>query len=200
MTALSALHRLPAFVHFQGSLHRVKDGPQHVTARQECQVQASHSTRRHASPTPTSRRAEHIYIPARQPPKSQRAPAPTSIKSSAHSGGNPSIVSPTKKEERKKRTKDNMSEPTATPRITAQYLEQFSHQTVRVLGKVRVLAGEEATIDAGGQIRVILSRVCLFLPFHLSFCFRIGRFGFCVLYVFLGASWGVGGRLGHERS
>ena len=54
----------------------------------------------------------------------------------------------------------NMSE--ATPRITAPYLEQFSHQTVRILGKVRQLRGEQATIDAGGQIQVFLNRVCAF--------------------------------------
>jgi hypothetical protein len=47
----------------------------------------------------------------------------------------------------------------ATPRITAPYLEQFSHKTVRILGKVRQLRGEDATIDAGGQISVHLTRV-----------------------------------------
>jgi replication factor A3 len=47
----------------------------------------------------------------------------------------------------------------ATPRITAQYLEHFSHQTVRILGKVRQLRGEQATIDAGGEITVYLNRV-----------------------------------------
>ena len=47
----------------------------------------------------------------------------------------------------------------ATPRVTAQYLESFSHQTVRILGKVRQLRGEQATIDAGGQIQVFLNRV-----------------------------------------
>ena len=47
----------------------------------------------------------------------------------------------------------------ATPRITAPYLEQFSHQTVRILGRVRQLRGEQATIDAGGQISVFLNRV-----------------------------------------
>ncbi len=46
-----------------------------------------------------------------------------------------------------------------TPRITAPYLEQFSHQTVRILGRVRQLRGEQATIDAGGQISVYLNRV-----------------------------------------
>lgn len=47
-----------------------------------------------------------------------------------------------------------------TPRINASYLEQFTHRTVRILGKVTQLRGEEATIDAGGQINVHLNRVC----------------------------------------
>jgi hypothetical protein len=47
----------------------------------------------------------------------------------------------------------------STPRINAQYLEQFSHRTVRIVGKVRQLRGEQATIDAGGQINVHLNRV-----------------------------------------
>lgn len=51
----------------------------------------------------------------------------------------------------------------ATPRITAPYLEQFSHQTVRILGGVRQLRGEQATIDAGGQITLHLNRVCTHL-------------------------------------
>nr|POF14052.1 replication factor a protein 3 [Quercus suber] len=46
-----------------------------------------------------------------------------------------------------------------TPRITAPYLQQFSHQTVRILGKVKQVRGEEATIDAGGQIALYLSRL-----------------------------------------
>ncbi|KAK5118935.1 hypothetical protein LTR62_000146 [Meristemomyces frigidus] len=45
-----------------------------------------------------------------------------------------------------------------TPRVNAPYLEQFSHQTVRILGKVRQLRGEQATIDAGGNIQVHLNR------------------------------------------
>jgi replication factor A3 len=49
----------------------------------------------------------------------------------------------------------------ATPRITAPYLEQFSHQTVRILGKVRQIRGEQETIDAGGQVSVFLNRVSL---------------------------------------
>lgn len=67
----------------------------------------------------------------------------------------------------------------STPRITAAYLENFSNQTVRILGKVVQLRGEQATIDSGGQIAVLLNRVrCasdpnphpnLFLPPSLFF-------------------------------
>ncbi|GAB7357939.1 hypothetical protein MBLNU230_g0106t1 [Neophaeotheca triangularis] len=46
----------------------------------------------------------------------------------------------------------------STPRITAAYLEQFSHRTVRILGKVRQIRGEQATIDAGGQVNLFLNR------------------------------------------
>ena len=46
-----------------------------------------------------------------------------------------------------------------TPRITAPYLENFTHQIVRILGKVTQLRGENATVDAGGQISLHLSRV-----------------------------------------
>jgi len=60
----------------------------------------------------------------------------------------------------------------STPRITAPYLEQFSHQTVRILGKVRQLRGEQATIDAGGQINVFLTRVRIKIPLKLSQRYR----------------------------
>ncbi|KAF2084614.1 replication factor A protein 3 [Saccharata proteae CBS 121410] len=46
----------------------------------------------------------------------------------------------------------------STPRITAQYLQQFQNQTVRILGKVTQLRGDQATIDAGGSINVHLNR------------------------------------------
>lgn len=56
----------------------------------------------------------------------------------------------------------------ATPRITAPYLENFQNQTVRLLGKVVQLRGEHATVDAGGQINVILTRVSgPSLPLHI---------------------------------
>ena len=47
----------------------------------------------------------------------------------------------------------------ATPRINARYLELFTHQTVRIVGKVVALRGETATLDAEGSIEVHLNRV-----------------------------------------
>ena len=48
----------------------------------------------------------------------------------------------------------------ATPRVTMPLLEQFQHRTVRILGRVTQLRGEQAAIDAGGQISLHLNRVC----------------------------------------
>jgi len=47
----------------------------------------------------------------------------------------------------------------ATPRINAKYLDSFTNQTVRILGKVVSLRGETATIDANGTINIHLNRV-----------------------------------------
>ncbi|KAI9698754.1 MAG: hypothetical protein M1836_003864 [Candelina mexicana] len=47
----------------------------------------------------------------------------------------------------------------ATPRINAHYLDSFQGQTIRILGKVTQLRGEQATIDAAGNVTVILNRV-----------------------------------------
>ncbi|KAI9671378.1 MAG: hypothetical protein M1831_004287 [Alyxoria varia] len=59
-----------------------------------------------------------------------------------------------------------MTSAEATPRITAEFLETFQNKTVRVLGKVVALRGETATIDAGGQINVLLNRDCHFQTDH----------------------------------
>lgn len=56
-------------------------------------------------------------------------------------------------------SKQNSAMTETTPRITCQYLEQFSHRTVRILGKVDQLRGEQATVDAAGKITVHLNRV-----------------------------------------
>ena len=52
----------------------------------------------------------------------------------------------------------NMDHP-QTPRVLQPHLSQFQHRIVRVLGKVVQLRGENAIIDAGGQIDVVLNRV-----------------------------------------
>ncbi|EME86234.1 uncharacterized protein MYCFIDRAFT_186535 [Pseudocercospora fijiensis CIRAD86] len=48
----------------------------------------------------------------------------------------------------------------ATPRINAEYLEHFSHKTVRITGKVRQIRGETAVIDAKGSITLHLNKDC----------------------------------------
>ena len=52
----------------------------------------------------------------------------------------------------------------ATPRVNAKYLDSFTNQTVRILGKVVSLRGETATIDANGSINVHLNRVSYPVP------------------------------------
>ncbi|KAF9739151.1 hypothetical protein PMIN06_002267 [Paraphaeosphaeria minitans] len=47
-----------------------------------------------------------------------------------------------------------------TPRILAPHLSNFQHKLVRILGKVVQLRGENAVIDAGGNVDVILNRDC----------------------------------------
>jgi replication factor A3 len=47
----------------------------------------------------------------------------------------------------------------ATPRVNATLLEQFANQTVRIVGKVTNLRGDSATLDAQGNITIILNRV-----------------------------------------
>lgn len=60
-----------------------------------------------------------------------------------------------------------MSEQAPTPRINAPYLENFTGQTVIITGKVTQLRGEVATIDANGEITVLLNRVCALPPVPL---------------------------------
>jgi replication factor A3 len=47
----------------------------------------------------------------------------------------------------------------STPRISAQYLEQFIDKTVRITGTVTELLGERATINAGGNVTLMTARV-----------------------------------------
>ena len=52
-----------------------------------------------------------------------------------------------------------------TPRILAEHLQAFQNKVVRMTGKVLELRGETAVIDAGGNVDVILNRVCFLLSF-----------------------------------
>lgn len=67
----------------------------------------------------------------------------------------------------------------ATPRIHAPYLQAFTNQTVRILGKVVSLRGETATIEANGSIAIHLNRVS-----YLSFLLFPPRPLFLFFFVF----------------
>ncbi|KAL3423260.1 replication factor A protein 3 [Phlyctema vagabunda] len=51
-----------------------------------------------------------------------------------------------------------MAESISTPRITSEYLDSFTNRTVRIVGKVTQLRGEQATIDAQGNVTAHLNR------------------------------------------
>ena len=52
-----------------------------------------------------------------------------------------------------------MAEAMSTPRINSSYLETFTNKTVRLIGKVVQLRGEQATIDSMGNVTAHLNRV-----------------------------------------
>ena len=62
----------------------------------------------------------------------------------------------------------------STPRITASYLESFMNRTVRLVGRVTQLRGDTATVDAGGNVSVILNRVRV-IPSLLSQTYKPRR-------------------------
>lgn len=51
-----------------------------------------------------------------------------------------------------------MADPISTPRITSQHLEVFQNKTIRLLGKVTQLRGDQATIDSEGVVTCQLNR------------------------------------------
>ncbi|KAF4120620.1 replication factor A3 [Geosmithia morbida] len=51
-----------------------------------------------------------------------------------------------------------MSEQTPMPRITAPYLNAFIGRHVTVVGSVIQLRGDQATLDSGGTITLVLNR------------------------------------------
>lgn len=59
-----------------------------------------------------------------------------------------------------------MAEAIATPRVDSQYLDNFRNQTVRLVGKVTQLRGEQATIDSNGPVIAHLNRVSEVLRVH----------------------------------
>lgn len=58
-------------------------------------------------------------------------------------------------------------EATSNPRITCGYLNTYVGRNVIIVGKVIQLRGDEALIDADGNITVHLNRVSLFWPLSL---------------------------------
>jgi replication factor A3 len=61
-----------------------------------------------------------------------------------------------------------MAEPVSTPRVNSHYLDSFTNQTVRLVGKVVQLRGEKAIIFSQGHVTAHLNRVgCSF--YILSF-------------------------------
>ena len=52
-----------------------------------------------------------------------------------------------------------MTEAMVTPRINATYLDNFTNQTVRLVGKVVQLRGEQVTVDSMGNVTAHLNRV-----------------------------------------
>ncbi|CAI0653989.1 unnamed protein product [Colletotrichum noveboracense] len=51
-----------------------------------------------------------------------------------------------------------MAETTSTPRITAQYLDNYVGKNVMLVGKVVQLRGDSAVLDADGNVTAILNR------------------------------------------
>jgi replication factor A3 len=58
---------------------------------------------------------------------------------------------------------NKMADTLSTPRILAPHLDSFTSRTIRLIGRVTQLRGEQASIDAQGNVTAILNRDC-----HLS--------------------------------
>lgn len=57
-----------------------------------------------------------------------------------------------------------MSDQLLAPRITASSLNNYVDRTVTIVGQVTQLLGEEAIIDADGNVTVRLTRVRYLVP------------------------------------
>ncbi|KAG9233008.1 replication factor A protein 3-domain-containing protein [Amylocarpus encephaloides] len=55
-------------------------------------------------------------------------------------------------------TYKTMAEPLSTPRILAPHLDSFTSRIVRLIGQVEQLRGEQAIVDCGGKVTVVLNR------------------------------------------
>lgn len=51
-----------------------------------------------------------------------------------------------------------MADTLSTPRINSTYLDAFTSKTIRLIGKVTQLRGEQATIDSDGNVTAHLNR------------------------------------------
>ncbi|KAK2048918.1 replication factor A protein 3 [Colletotrichum somersetense] len=51
-----------------------------------------------------------------------------------------------------------MAEATSTPRITAQYLDNYVGRNIMLIGKVLQLRGDSAVLEADGNVTAILNR------------------------------------------
>ncbi len=51
-----------------------------------------------------------------------------------------------------------MADSISTPRISSTYLDNFVSRTVRIIGRVTQLRGEQATIDSDGNVTALLNR------------------------------------------
>lgn len=79
-----------------------------------------------------------------------------------------------------------MAEAISTPRINSPYLDSFTNQTIRLVGKVVQLRGGMATIDSQGHVTAHLNRVSLgtFLPLYLVLHISITRV-YIIYYIYI---------------
>lgn len=103
------------------------------------------ASRLHITPTPTA---------------TPRSTNPTPYANDLNPVLKPRTQKPREREIKEKKTMDHPQ----TPRILAPHLSSFQHKLVRILGKVVQLRGEQAVIDAGGNVDVILNRVRRIIP------------------------------------
>lgn len=75
-----------------------------------------------------------------------------------------SVVSETTRRKKKAKLRQPKMDAVSTPRVTCAYLNSYVGRNVMIVGKVIQLRGEEALIDADGNITAYLNRVSICLP------------------------------------